>query len=88
MKYVISITTLALIFLGVATSFAAESAYTVPEELKPMSTWRNGWSAEETRKYRQEYNDNTLTGGEDDGAYAIAHLSAGALCQKCKTKDN
>ncbi len=75
MKYSISITALALIFLGVATTSTAESTYTVPEELKPMSTWRNGWSAEETRKYRQEYNDNTLTGGEDDGAYAITHLS-------------
>ena len=55
--------------------FAAESTYTVPEYLKPMTTWRNGWSAEETRKYRQEYNDNTMTEGEDDGAYAITHLS-------------
>ena len=55
--------------------FAAESTYTVPEYLKPMTTWRNGWSADETRKYRQEYNDNTMTGGEDDGAYAITHLS-------------
>ena len=25
--------------------------------------------------YRQEYHDGTLTGGEDDGAYAITHLS-------------
>jgi CubicO group peptidase (beta-lactamase class C family) len=75
MGYVVSITTLTLISLGVATGSAAESTYTVPKELKPMSAWRNGWSAEETRKYRQEYNDSTLTGGEDDGAYAITHLS-------------
>jgi CubicO group peptidase (beta-lactamase class C family) len=75
MKRLSSITVLTLIALGVATSFAAENTYTVPEALKPMSTWLDGWSAEETRKYRQEYNDNTLTGGADDGAYAITHLS-------------
>lgn len=75
MKYKSLITTLALIFLGVAASFAAQSTYTVPEELKPVSTWKNGWSAKETRKYRLEYNDNTLTDGKDDGAYAITHLS-------------
>jgi hypothetical protein len=75
MNYTRSITGQVLILLGAVTSFAGESPYTVPETLKPMSTWRNGWSAEETRKYRQEYNDNTLTGGADDGAYAITHLS-------------
>ncbi len=75
MRYVISITTLALIFLGLVACPATESTYTVPKELKPMTTWRNGWSAEETRKYRLEYNDHTLTGGADDGAYAITHLS-------------
>ncbi|NNK01430.1 MAG: beta-lactamase family protein [Desulfatitalea sp.] len=75
MKHAILTTTAVLIFLGAAIGFAAESAYTVPEHLKPMTTWRNGWSAEETRKYRLEYNNNTLTDGEDDGAYAIAHLS-------------
>ena len=75
MKHVILITTAVFIFLGATIGFAAESTYTVPGHLKPMSTWRNGWSAEETRKYRLEYNDNTLTDGEDDGAYAITHLS-------------
>lgn len=75
MKFISLLTVLALSFLCVATCFAAQSTYSVPEELKPMTTWRNGWSAKETRKYRQEYNDNTLTGGEDDGAYAITHLS-------------
>lgn len=75
MKHIISITAVALIVLGDVTGFAADSTYTVPEALQPISTWRNGWSAEETLKYRQEYNDNTLSGGEDDGAYAITHLS-------------
>ena len=75
MKHVILITTAVFIFLGATIGFAAESTYTVPGHLKPMTTWRNGWSAEETRKYRLEYNDNTLTDGEDDGAYAITHLS-------------
>jgi len=75
MKYIFSITVLALISLSVVTTSPPESTYTVPEELKPMSTWRDGWSAEGTREYRQEYNDNTMTGGEDDGAYPITHLS-------------
>jgi hypothetical protein len=75
MKNVISTIGLTIISFAVAISVAAESTYTIPDELKPMSTWRNGWTAEETYKYRQEYNKNTLTGGEDDGAYAITHLS-------------
>ena len=75
MKYILSIITLSLIFFGAAASFAAESAYTIPDELKSMSTRRHGWSAEEILKYRQEYNDNILTSGENDGAYAITQLS-------------
>jgi hypothetical protein len=75
MSWLNSITAPALIAIGVAASSAAASPYAVPDELQPMSTWRDGWSAEETRKYRQEYGDNTLTGGDDDGAYAITHLS-------------
>ena len=64
-----------LIAFPISDTSAETGVYTVPEQLKPMTTWRHGWSAEETRRYRQEYNDNTLTGGEDDGAYAIAHVS-------------
>ena len=75
MKHVTLITSIVFIFLGATFGFAAESTYTVPGHLKPMTTWRNGWSAEETLKYRLEYNNNTLTGGEDDGAYAITHIS-------------
>ena len=75
MKHVTLITSVVFIFLGAAVGLAAESTYTVPGHLKPMTTWRNGWSAEETRKYRLEYNNNTLTDGEDDGAYAITHIS-------------
>ncbi len=73
MKRLIFVLTMVLVFCG--AGFAAQRTYTIPKDLKPMKTWRNGWSAAETMQYRQEYNDNTLTGGADDGAYAITHLS-------------
>jgi CubicO group peptidase (beta-lactamase class C family) len=65
------ITGLALISLGVAAGYPEKGCTAIPDELMPMSTGREGWSAEEARAYRQGCDDNTLTGGEDDGAYAI-----------------
>jgi CubicO group peptidase (beta-lactamase class C family) len=64
-----------LMGLAVSRSAHSQESYTIPDHLTPLSTWRNGYSAEETLRFRREYADNTLTEGADDGAYAITHLS-------------
>ncbi len=70
-KKAVLLTVLALVAGTVAL---AQERYTIPDDLKPVWTWRDGWSAEETMRYRQEYNDDTLTQGADDGVYAIDHI--------------
>lgn len=64
------------LFAGLWPSPAAPQAdYTIPEFLTPLSTWRDGYSLEETLRFRRGYADSTLTSGADDGAYAITHLT-------------
>ena len=53
--------------LGTATMALAQDGYTFPDFLTPLSTWRDGYSAEDTPKFRLAYDDNTLTEGADDG---------------------
>ncbi|MDW4548574.1 hypothetical protein R5H32_04335 [Defluviimonas sp. D31] len=67
----------AIVFFGLAMTLSAtaQDTYTIPAGLTPLATWRDGYSAADSLKFRQAYNDNTLTAGEDDGAYAIKHLS-------------
>jgi hypothetical protein len=70
----IGVSALVLSFTMAAPAIA-QTTYTIPDNLTPVSKWREGYSAEETLKYRREYGDDTLTEGADDGAYAITHLS-------------
>ncbi len=69
----IAITAFLLALSGVGVH--AQEAYTIPDTLTPLSEWRNGYSADETLRFRRAYGDHTLTEGADDGAYAITHLS-------------
>jgi hypothetical protein len=66
---------LALMGLVAVVPIHSQDDYTIPEHLTPLSTWRNGYSAQETLRFRREYGDSSLTEGADDGAYAITHLS-------------
>ena len=75
MKRLVLALSIVIAGMGFSPLAEAQNAYTIPDDLTPMSALRDGYSAEETLKYRREYNDTTLTEGADDGAYAITHLS-------------
>lgn len=54
-------------------AFAGES-YSIPDHLTPLAKWKNGYTAEETLKYRRAYSGASLTEAGDEGAYAGLHI--------------
>ncbi len=52
----------------------AQGAYTIPAGLTPVWTWRDGYSAEESLRYRRAYDGASLTEAGDVGAYAVVHI--------------
>ena len=59
-------------------AFAGESSnsdYAIPAELKPVSTWRDGYSAEESQHFRREYLPDSGVTANDIGSWAASRLS-------------
>jgi CubicO group peptidase (beta-lactamase class C family) len=61
--------------LCVSAPAAGQDAYNIPPGLIPMWTWRDGYSAEESLRYRRAYDGGSLTEAGDVGAYAVVHIS-------------
>ena len=51
------------------------SDYTIPKGLAPVSEGRDGFSAEQSLRYRQAYQGDTLTTSGSAGSYAASRLS-------------
>ena len=51
------------------------SDFAIPEDLTPVSEGRDGFSAEQSRRYRQAYEGDTLTTSGNAGNYAASRLS-------------
>ena len=51
------------------------SDYSIPQELEPVSNWKEGYSAEETMKFRQAYEGKDAVLMNDVGNYGTLHLS-------------
>ena len=54
---------------------SSKSDYAIPEELKPVWTWKDGYSAEETRQFREMYGPSSAITADDVGSYASSRLS-------------
>ena len=53
----------------------SKSSYTIPKELKPVWTWQDGYSAAETKQFRQMYGPISGVTADDVGSYAVSKYS-------------
>ncbi len=53
----------------------SKSDYSIPEELLPVWTWRDGYSATETKRFRQEYSPLAAVTADDVGSYSSSRFS-------------
>ena len=79
MRKCLVILTLCIAFNGTPL-FAQEnqkkdSTYSVPAELSPVSKWKEGFSDEETLKFRRSYTGEDAQKQNDVGSYAASHLT-------------
>ena len=51
------------------------STYSIPAELKPVGTWKNGYSDEETQTFRRAYLPDSGVTANDIGSWAASRLS-------------
>ena len=54
---------------------AAKSEYTLPTDLTPVSEWKNGFTAEQAKKFIEGYNAKSFVVGDDIGTYGFLNLS-------------
>lgn len=67
---------LSILFLSVfGTEVSAQTAYTVPDELTPVSKWADGFTAEQAEHYRTAYSAPDIFIGNDTTAFAYLNLS-------------
>jgi CubicO group peptidase (beta-lactamase class C family) len=53
----------------------SKSGYTIPEELQPVWTWKDGYSATETQRFRQTYSPIAAVTADDVGSYSSSRFS-------------
>lgn len=56
-------------------ALSAQEAYTIPDDLTPVSEWRSGFSAEQAEAFRQSYQASDIFTGNDRTAFAFLNLS-------------
>ena len=69
------------ILASVALAFAyampatAQSTYTIPDDLTPVSKWADGFTADEAKHFIKAYNAKSFVIGDDIGTYGFLNLS-------------
>ena len=64
------------LFLSVFVSqVSAQTTYTIPDELTPVSKWAQGFTAEEAEKFRKAYQAPDYPSGNDRTVFAYLNLS-------------
>lgn len=53
----------------------SKSDYSIPSDLKPVWTWKDGYSAEESQYFRQAYQPKSGVTADDVGSWAMARWS-------------
>ena len=64
----------ALVTLWVAPALA-QSTYKIPDDLTPVSKWKNGFTADEAEKFRKAYNAAEYSKGNDITAFAYLNIT-------------
>ena len=54
---------------------AAQDSYSIPDDLTPVSEWADGFTAQESQRFRTAYQAPDFFAGNDVSAYAFLHLS-------------
>jgi CubicO group peptidase (beta-lactamase class C family) len=53
----------------------AKSDYSIPDELQPVQTWKDGYSAEDSQRLRQAYGPDSGVTADDVGSWATSRFS-------------
>nr|WP_320192240.1 serine hydrolase [uncultured Desulfobacter sp.] len=59
----------------VSAQDASKSQYPIPDDLTPVSNWKNGFTADEAKHFIEAYNAKSFVIGDDIGTYAFLNLS-------------
>ena len=54
---------------------SSKSDYSIPEDLRPVGTWRGGYSAEESQSFRLAYGPESGQKADDVGSWAMSRWS-------------
>ena len=65
---------LALVMLSVVPA-SAQSTYTIPDDLTPVSEWADGFTAAEAEKFRKAYGAADFSKGNDITAFAYLNIT-------------
>ncbi|MCE8517153.1 serine hydrolase [Ruegeria pomeroyi] len=63
------------LIVGVGGTAVAQDAYPIPDDLTPVSEWADGFSAEDSRRFIENYNAKSFVIGDDIGTYGFLNLS-------------
>ena len=56
-------------------SVAQKNSNTIPDDLTPVSEWKNGFTAEQAKHFIENYNAKSFVIGDDIGTYGFLNLS-------------
>ena len=56
-------------------SVAQENNYAIPDDLTPVSKWKNGFTAEQAKHFIKNFNAKSFVVGDDIGTYGFLNLS-------------
>ena len=60
---------------SVVAEDTSRTVYSVPAELTPVSTWKDGFTADEAKKFRKEYHAADFATGNDIAAFAYLNIT-------------
>lgn len=55
-------------------SVAQKDSYTIPDDLTPVSKWKNGFTADQAKHFIKNFNAKSFVVGDDIGTYAFLNL--------------
>lgn len=68
------------------SSTGNDGDYEIPDFLTPLKTWQNGYSVEDTMRFRTEYSYADLVETGDVGAFALVNLGDIQKATSCRRK--